>query len=116
MKKNKWWPLTNKEYCAIIKRVNEGDVEDEYGGPDAGVVPKDEIDAVKLTIAKWHPNRGANVGESKECWASDSCGCCGYYGSCDECILSRDIVGSIGCCGEGIAFKYACKRLEELNA
>ena len=111
MKKNKWWPLTDMEYHALVKRVNDGDGEDAFDDPC--VKPKDEIDAVKLTIAKWHPGRGADRGASKACYASESCGCCLYYEHCETCILSTDKVGTANCCS--VAFKYACKRLAELT-
>ena len=110
-KKNKWWPLTTGEYHKLIKRVNEGDAVDAFGDPCVG--PKDETDAVKLTIAKWHPSREGDVGNSDKLGCGESCGCCAYY-DCYACILNIDATGS-DCLDEGVAFKYACKRLAELT-
>ena len=112
MKKNKWWPLTDEEFEDLIAQVDNGNSDDYF--VENAVDPKDELEAIKLTIAKWHPNRDY-PGGSNNCGSPDSCGCCMYYADCSVCILNRGIVGAVGCCGEGIAFKYACKRLVELT-
>ena len=111
MEKNKWWPLTDEEFATLIKRVNNGDGEDDDS--DLCVEPRDEMDAVKLTIAKWHPNREKPGESNNVSWDANSCGCCMHFDECMECILSYVITGE-HCMNEGVAFEYACKRLEEL--
>ena len=105
---DKWYPLTDEEFDDLIHRVHYGD---DGLAPPYKVQPEDETDAMKLVIAKWHPNRGSEVGKSEELNIFRSCGACAHYVFCADCPLSP--ISGNNCCA--IAFDRACKRLDELN-
>jgi hypothetical protein len=101
----KWLTDTQGEkYSALLHRVNHGDSQVEDGHVYTfGVCPKDEIDALELSLVKWSPKRIeiGREGRSTGWSAYSSCGLCNFYDEeCTGCPL--------GSCGPGSFFWDWC--------
>jgi hypothetical protein len=86
MKKSKYAPLTKYKFEKYRKMVN-GDAERNW--PNL----KSYLEALEMSLTKWHPLRGRNRGETIWLNIASSCGLCMYFrtmDNCDNCILDVD--------------------------
>lgn len=129
---NEWYPFTDREqFGEYLQRVEYGDniTINVLGYEYKAVQAANDRDALMLSAAKWHPERGKQAGESVLCTDVGSCGCCSiyFYNKCGDCPLNignrfscvdddhpyRDIVDN-GADSKPL-FDLICSCLEALN-